>query len=232
MKPGFRISFMKRFLFIPLMVLMSFMKPDKKALRYIALGDSYTICTGTTSTAEQWPNILADHLTKAGIPVEAVSNPSRNGFSTQNLIDHELPLLKTGNYDFATLLIGVNDWVRAVDAKTYHKNLIYIIDEVQKALPDKSKLILITIPDFGVTPQGALYGGGRDISKGIAEFNDIMKAEAKKRGLTCVDIFRLSKGMFNHKELVAADELHPSAKEYALWEALIFPEVKKLVSGK
>ncbi len=222
---------MNRLLFIPLILLMSFMKPDKKALRYIALGDSYTLCTGTNTTAEQWPEILAGHLRNAGVPVERVSNPSRNGFSTQNVIDNELPLLKNGNYDFATLLIGVNDWVRDVDAKTYQKNLSHIIDEVQKALPDKSKLILITIPDFGVTPQGALYSGGRDISKGITEFNDLIKSEAKKRGLVCVDIFPLSKGMLNHKDLVAADGLHPSAKEYALWEALIFPEAKKLLAG-
>lgn len=208
------------------------MKTDQKALRYIALGDSYTICTGTGTTGEQWPNILADHLGKAGIAVETVNNPSRNGFSTQNLIDHELPLVKGGNYDFATLLIGVNDWVRDVDAKTYRQNLSYIINEVQKALSDKSKLILITIPDFGVTPQGALYSGGRDISRGIAEFNDIIKAEAKQRGLICVDIFPLSKGMLNRKELVAADGLHPSAREYALWESLIFPEAKKLLGGK
>lgn len=222
---------MNRLLFIPLILLMSFMKPDKKALRYIALGDSYTICTGTNTTAEQWPEILAGHLRNAGVPVERVSNPSRNGFSTQNVIDNELPLLKNGNYDFATLLIGVNDWVRDVDAKTYQKNLSHIIDEVQKALPDKSKLILITIPDFGVTPQGDLYSGGRDISKGITEFNDLIKSEAKKRGLVCVDIFPLSKGMLNHKDLVAEDGLHPSAKEYALWEALIFPEAKKLLAG-
>ena len=208
------------------------MKHDKKALRYIALGDSYTICTGTDSSAAQWPVILAGHLRDAGIPVETVSNPARNGFSTQDLIDKELPLLKNGNYDFASLLIGVNDWVRDVDAKTYRQNLSYIIDEVQKALSDRSKLLLITIPDFGVTPQGALYSGGRDISKGIAEFNAIIKAEAKKRGLACVDIFPLSKGMLNRRDLVAADGLHPSAKEYALWETMIFPEAKKLLSGR
>lgn len=214
------------------MAFMSFIKPDKKPLRYIALGDSYTICTGTSDAGERWPDILAGHLSKAGIPVELADNPSRNGFSTQNLIDHELPLLKTGNYDLATLLIGVNDWVREVDAKTYHKNLNYILDEIQKAIPDRSRLILITIPDFGVTPQGALYGGERDISKGITEFNDIIKAEAKNRGLSCVDIFPLSKGMLNQKELVARDGLHPSAKEYALWEALIFQEAKRLLSKK
>jgi acyl-CoA thioesterase-1 len=213
------------------MACMSFISQDKKPLRYVALGDSYTICTGTSDKAEQWPTILAEHLTQAGIPVDAAVNPSRNGFSTQNLIDHELPLLKTNTYDFATLLIGVNDWVRQVDIHTYHKNLNFIIEEVQKSLPKKSNLILITIPDFGVTPQGSLYGSGRDISKGITEFNDIIKAEAKKRGLVCIDIFTISKGMLNNKELVASDGLHPSSKEYALWETLIFPEVKKALRG-
>lgn len=223
---------MKRLTYIPLIALMSFMPTDKKPLRYIALGDSYTICTGTNNSNEQWPNILADHLSKAGIPASTVSNPSRNGYSTQNLIDHELPLLKNGNYDFATLLIGVNDWVREVDSKTYHNNLNIIIDEVQKHLPNKSHLILITIPDFGVTPQGALYGNGRDISKGINEFNSIIKAETKKRNLICIDIYSLSRDMQNHKDLIATDGLHPSAKEYALWETLIYPEVQRILSAK
>lgn len=102
-------------------------------------------------------------------------------------------MLNSTTIDFATLLIGVNDWVREIDAKTYHKNLIIIIDAIQKKLPVKTNLILVTIPDFGLTPKGALYGSGRDISKGITEFNDIIKLEAKKRGLVCVDIFPLSK---------------------------------------
>jgi len=210
---------------------MSFIKHDKKTVHYIALGDSYTICTGTTAKAEHWPSLLANHLTEAGIATELVANPARNGFSTQNLIDNELPLLSTNPVDFVTLLIGVNDWVRQVDIVTYHKNLNHIIEQVQKALPNKSRLILITIPDFGVTPQGALYGSGRDISKGIMEFNDIIKAEAKKRNLRCVDIFPLSKGMLHTKALVAGDGLHPSAEEYALWEALILHEAKKLLAN-
>jgi len=196
----------------------------------MAFGDSYTICTGTSQVSEHWPTLLTKHLTEAGIKTELTANPSRNGFSTQNLIDNELPLLANQTIDFATLLIGVNDWVRQTDINTYHKNLNYSIDEIQKKLSDPSHLILITIPDFGVTPQGALYGSGRDISKGIAEFNAIIKSEAKKRGLSCVDIFPLSKGMLTDKTLVAGDSLHPSSREYALWETLIFAEAKKLLS--
>ena len=211
--------------------MLSFIQKEKQPLKYIAFGDSYTICTGTLNTSEHWPTILAKHLTEAGIKTELVANPSRNGFSTQNLIDNELPLLKTNPIDFATLLIGVNDWVRLVDVETYHKNLNYSIDAIQKKLSNKSHLILITIPDFGKTPQGAGYGSGRDISKGISEFNDIIKLEAKKRSLVCVDIFPISQQMKNKKDLVAADGLHPSAKEYAIWETLMFSESKKLLAN-
>ena len=221
-----------KIVFLTTYLLMTFTQQNqepKKTIKYVAFGDSYTICTGTTSEAEHWPNILTKHLNDAGIAIELTYNPSKNGYSTQNMITNELPLLKATTLDFATLLIGVNDWVRQIDIQTYHKNLNYSIDEIQKKLSNKKHLVLITIPDFGVTPQGAGYGSGRDITKGISEFNDIIKSEAKKRGLVCVDIFPITQQMKGNKELVAADGLHPSAKEYAIWETLIFPEVKKLL---
>lgn len=203
---------------------------DKKVISYIALGDSYTICTGTSNTNEHWPTILAKHLTENGISTNLIINPARNGFTTQDVIDYELPVLnKMKNVDLVTLLIGVNDWVRGIDINTYHKNLTTIIESVQKKISNKKQLILITIPDFGVTPQGPLYSRDRDISKGISEFNDIIKSEAKLRGLVCMDIFPISKNMKENKDLIALDGLHPSAKEYAIWETLIFPETKTLL---
>jgi acyl-CoA thioesterase I len=198
------------------------------SVKYVALGDSYTIGTGA-DPSEAWPNLLTKHLNEAGIKTELVANPSVNGYSTQNLIDRELPVFDRSGATFVTLLIGVNDWVRDVDAATYTKNLIFILDHIQKKLPDKNNILLVTIPDFGATPQGAYYSGGRDISKGISEFNDIIKTEAQKRGLPVADIFEISKNMKNDPDLVAPDGLHPSAKEYAIWETLIFPEVKKVL---
>jgi acyl-CoA thioesterase-1 len=202
---------------------------DEGVVKYVALGDSYTIGTGA-NTNEAWPVLLTKHLNDAGIKTELVANPSKNGFSTQNLIDMELPVFDKSGATFVTLLIGVNDWVREVNATTYTKNLIFILDHVQKKLPNKNNILLITIPDFGVTPQGAYYSNDRDVSKGITEFNNIIKAEAKKRGLPLVDIFEISKQMKDNTELTAKDGLHPSAKEYAIWETLILPEVKKLLS--
>lgn len=200
----------------------------KEAVRYLPLGDSYTICTGA-SEQEAWPKKLADDLLKNGITTQLLANPARNGYSTQNLIDMELPLMKKLKPDFVTLLIGVNDWVREVPIETYKKNLRYILDELQNSLPDKKKIILITIPDFGVTPTGKFYSGGRNISEGISLFNAEIKKEGKSRNLVVIDIYDLSKKMKDDKTLVADDGLHPSAKEYGLWEELILPEAIKLL---
>lgn len=191
-------------------------------IKYIALGDSYTICEGADIN-ESWPKLLAEHLNEKGIPVELIANPSVTGYTTQQLIEQELPLLKKSKIDFVTLLIGVNDWVRGVDTAMFAQNFAYILNEIEKEISNKKQILIITIPDFGVTPTGARYSGGRDISKGITEFNTIILKEAAKRNLKTVDVFELSKGMRDDAGLVAKDGLHPSAKEYALWEKLILP---------
>lgn len=214
---------------LPVIMFLNFKNTNDGVVKYVALGDSYTIGTGA-NTNEAWPVLLTKHLNDAGIKTELVANPSKNGFSTQNLIDVELPVFDKSDATFVTLLIGVNDWVRDVNTATYTKNLIYILDHVQKKLPNKNNILLVTIPDFGVTPQGAYYSNDRNVSNGLTEFNNIIKAEAQKRGLPVVDIFEISKNMKDNTELTAPDGLHPSAKEYAIWETLIFPEAKTLLS--
>ncbi len=223
------VSFTHLFVFIFFMA-QSQAQAQKK-IRYVALGDSYTIGTGATES-EAWPVLLAKDLNKKNIHVELIANPSRNGFSTENLIERELPVFDTSDADFVTVLIGVNDWVRGVDKSTFTKNLVKILDHVQKKLEQKKNILLVTIPDFGVTPQGAIYSKGRDISKGIAEFNEVIKAEAKKRDLMCVDVYARSQKMQSDPTLVSSDGLHPSAKEYAEWEKLILPAALKVLSSK
>jgi len=193
-------------------------------LKYVALGDSYTCGTGAKPN-EAWPVLLTKHLNDSGISIQLSANPAHNGWTTQNVIDQELPIVEQVKPDFVTLLIGVNDWVQGVDSTTFHKNLNFILDKVQNQLPNKKSLVLITIPDFGVTPTGAMYSNGRDIAKGIATFNTIIETEAKQRGLRCVDIYPETQKMKNNSALIANDGLHPSALEYSNWEGIIFPTV-------
>ena len=107
---------------------------------------------------------------------------------------------------------------------------MFLADQMLGVLRDKNRLLIITIPDFGVTPTGPRYARGRNISEGIASFNKIISDESMKRGLRIVDIFELSKEMGKDSSLVAADGLHPSAKEYAEWEKIILPAVLELLT--
>ena len=155
---------------------------SEKTIRYAVVGDSYSIGEGATEK-ESWPALLARHLTKSGRPVELVSNPSRTGWTTQDAIENELPLFRAAQPDFATLMIGVNDWVQGVDEATFRTRLAHLMDEMLKVLPNEKRLLVVNIPDFSVTPDGPNYARGRDISAGLTSFNRIIAEEALKRRL-------------------------------------------------
>jgi acyl-CoA thioesterase I len=197
-------------------------KADNQKIRYVAIGDSYSIGEGATPN-ESWPAILTRHLNENGLHVDLVANPSVTGWTTQQAIDRELPVFVQSKPTFATLQIGVNDWVQGVDEKTFRKRFTLLLDQMLALLPNKKRLLIVTIPDFGVTPTGGRYARGRNISEGLTRFNEIINEEAKKRGLKVVDVFELSKKMGTDQSLVGPDGLHPSAKEYAEWEKIISP---------
>jgi lysophospholipase L1-like esterase len=202
---------------------------DAQKIRYAVVGDSYS-CGEGAKPSEAWPSLLTGHLKSQGFDIELVSNPSVTGWTTKDAIDKELPKFVNSNPNLATLLIGVNDWVQQVDEETFRTRFSYLLDSMVAVLPNKKHLLVITIPDFGVTPTGPKYSRGRNIHEGLTQFNKIVTEEAHKRGLEVVDIFPLSKQMGHDKSLVAKDGLHPSAKEYAEWEKLIFPAALKLLT--
>ena len=204
-------------------------KQNMDAIRYAAIGDSYTIGE-SVKEQERFPNLLVRDLKTKGLLLEIVINPAVTGWTTQDLIDKELPLYLSSNPEFSTLCIGVNDWVQEISPEDYRSNLQFILDQMLSALPSKDRLLIVNIPDFGITPEGPKYSKGRDISAGLAHFNDIIDDEAKIRGLKVVDVFDVSKEMEKDPTLVAEDGLHPSAKEYELWEKLIFPAALELLS--
>jgi len=201
---------------------------ERERIRYAVIGDSYSCGEGATPK-ESWPELLTQHLNAQGLHVDLVSNPSVTGWTTKDAIDRELPKFINSNPSFATLLIGVNDWVQGVDDATFRKRFSYLLDQMLAVLPNKEHLLVVTIPDFGVTPTGPKYSRHRDISAGLTRFNQIVIEEAKTRGLRVVDIFSLSKKMGEDRSLVAKDGLHPSAKEYAEWEKIIFPAAMELL---
>ena len=217
--------------FLGFTICMPEIEAEPEQIRYVAIGDSYSIGEGA-STDESWPAVLARHLNEHELKVKLVANPSVTGWTTQQAIDRELPIFVKAKPNFSTLLIGVNDWVRGVDEKMFRQRFAFLIDQMVTTLHDKKRLLVITIPDFGVTPAGPRYSGGRNISEGIAAFNRIIQEEAKSRDVRVVDIFEVSKKMGSDSSLVAADGLHPSAKTYAEWEKVIFPAALDLLTNR
>ena len=197
----------------------------QKIVRYLPLGDSYTIGENV-SEEERFPNQLKQALGPK-IDLQILANPAVTGWTTQDLIDKQLPIFAELKPDFVSLLIGVNDWVQQVPAEKFESNLAFIINTLLLQLKDKKKLVVIDIPDFSASPEGAKYGHGRNITEGIRDFDAIIERACKRHKLTLVSIFKESQEMRNDSTLIAGDGLHPSGKEYKVWVEKIAPKVLK-----
>jgi lysophospholipase L1-like esterase len=197
-------------------------------LRYVALGDSYTIGTATRSAGERWPDQLVARL--GGDALELVANLGVNGFTSRDVIEAELPRLDELRPGFATLQIGVNDVVQGVEAATYGRNVVTILDDLLRRLAP-NRIVTVATPDYTVTPEGAAYGDPATQAAGIRRNNGILGDRARERGIAFVDIHDLSLRAADDRSLIADDGLHPSGAQYTLWVGRIAPAVEALIAG-
>lgn len=193
--------------------------PPKTDARYLALGDSYTIGESVPAS-ERFPVQLAQKL---GIPEPQII--AKTGWTTDELdaaIDAANP---QGPFDLVTLLIGVNNQYRGRSADEYRTQFVGLLNRaISFAGGDAKKVIVVSIPDWGVTP----FAEGRDrakIAREIDQFNAINREEAARAGAKWVDITPISRG--SDPALVAGDGLHPSGKQYGEWVKAIAPLVSR-----
>jgi acyl-CoA thioesterase I len=194
-------------------------------MRYVALGDSYTIGTAVPAS-ERWPNQLADRLEG----VKLVGEPAVDGYTSADLIVEELPQLERLRPELATLLIGVNDVVRGVPDLEYAENVAVILDDLLCRLsPDR--IVCVATPDYTRTPRGADFGDPALQSDGIVRFNAILREASEQRAIAFVpEIFEISQQVSDdHPSLVADDGLHPSGEQYRRWVDVIAPVVESLL---
>jgi lysophospholipase L1-like esterase len=197
-------------------------------LRYVALGDSYTIGTATRSPAERWPDQLVARLRSSTPAFELVANLGVNGFTTRDAIEVELPELPALEPGFVTVLVGVNDVVQGVPEATYRENVTIIFDELLSRL-SPSRLLVVTTPDYTVTPRGRDFGDPTQQAAQIRRFNTTIAELASRREIGVVDIHDLSLEAATDRSLVADDGLHPSGAQYARWVDRIAPVVEALI---
>lgn len=193
-------------------------------MRYVALGDSYTIGTSVTAD-ESWPSQLVARLPE----LELVANLGVNGYTSTDLITHELPQLERLQPELVSVLIGVNDVVRGIPDLAYAGNVAVILEELLSRLPP-SRIVCVATPDYTRTPHGADYGDPIQQSDAIVRINAILREASEQRHISFVpEIFEVSEHASEDEELVAADGLHPSAAQYARWVDAIEPVVRDLL---
>jgi lysophospholipase L1-like esterase len=202
-------------------------EPVPAVIRYVALGDSFTI--GTSVNAEdRFPDRLVTALGVGPPSLELIANLGVNGYTSADLIRDELPALARLEPGLVTVLIGVNDVVQGVPVATYEANVVTILDGLLAHLP-ATRIVAVAIPDYTVTPAGSDYGDPREQHDGIVAFNAAMQRLTSERGIAFVDIFDISSRAADDRGLVAEDGLHPSGAQYALWVERLAPVVEGLL---
>jgi lysophospholipase L1-like esterase len=206
--------------------------PDATPVRFVALGDSYTI--GTAVDPElSWPSQLVAALavpSGSGSRLALIENLGVNGYTSGELIRDQLPELDRLQPEFVSLLVGVNDVVRGTPVTVYAANLQRIFAELLARLP-QDRIVTVAIPDYTVTPRGADSGDAGQQSREIAAFNAVMAEQSENLGIRYVDIVDLSLRAAVDRSLVAADGLHPSGTQYRLWVERIAPVVTELLAS-
>jgi len=192
-------------------------------VRYVALGDSFTIGT-SVAPAERWPDQLVGRVPA----LDLLANLAVNGFTSGDVIQVELPQVPALRPEIVTLLIGVNDVVQGVPETTYRRNVAAILDTLVRDV-GAGRVLVVTTPDYTVTPAGADYGDPATQSAAIRRNNAINAELAAARGVAVVDIYDLSLRAAADRSLVASDGLHPSGAQYALWVERIAPAVSDLL---
>jgi lysophospholipase L1-like esterase len=194
-------------------------------IKYLALGDSYTIGTGASSPAHAWPSLIAARLAEqTGGQVE-LTNPAINGFTTQDLIEDELPQVRRLKPDLVTILIGVNDLVRGRFPAEYRASLVKIYDEVGKEKAADGRAFGVSVPNWSVVPAAREYGDPEQIRDLTDTFNDIAGEEATARGFGWIDITAASIAGLGTPGWISADGLHPGDAQYAAWAEVIWHSI-------
>jgi lysophospholipase L1-like esterase len=185
------------------------------SLRYLALGDSYTIGEGV-APEERWPHRLAARLRAEGVPLRDPIIVAVTGWTTDELaagIDAaEAEGRVDGRYDLVSLLIGVNNQYRGRDVEEYREEFRALLGRaVAFARGDAARALVLSIPDWGVTP----FAEGRDrteIAREIDVFNRVGREEAAAAGARYVDVTPLSR---RQGAQVVDDGLHPDDEAHA-----------------
>ena len=198
-----------------------------KPVTYLALGDSYTIGEGVL-LIESFPYQLCQLLRSKGHPVHAPEIVAKTGWTTDELLQAMEHYQFLEQYSLVTVLTGVNNQYRGRMVEEYKIQFEHLLkNAIHLAGHKRDHVIVISIPDYGVTPFAQTLNKEK-IAKEIDLFNSVnraVSAQYKVQYVNVTEISRISAG----EDMLAADKLHPSGKQYKLWAEIISDALKSLL---
>ena len=220
-----RKSMKRTLLLTPLVALLGTCDCGPRNFRYLALGDSYTIGEGV-SRDQCWPILLSALLEQQHI-VQSPTIIAETGWTTGELLEAIQNEKPKGPFDLVTLLIGVNNQYRGQSIDIYRQEFRKLLTlAVELAGSDPLRVLVLSIPDWGVTPFAEDRNRER-IAEEIDEFNRVNHEESVALGVRYLNITPLSRAASEDNTMLAADGLHPSPKLYRKWAHLAFHQIGK-----
>jgi lysophospholipase L1-like esterase len=224
-------SFAGVFLLLIFMTAMKHSSETDRSYSYLALGDSYTIGE-MVPVAENFPNQLRYILSSRNIRFNQPKIVAETGWTTDELHAAIRQAKLRKKYDFVTLLIGVNNQYRGLDISNYSIEFEVLLQQAIAFAGNRSNHVtVLSIPDWGATP----FASGRNrqqISNEIDHFNSANREISNRYRVNYVDITPGTRESFSDRTLVAADGLHPSPKEYAIWAGKLAAIIEEVIREK
>ena len=193
-------------------------------VKYLALGDSYTIGQGVEEN-ERWPNQLSAQLESNGIDVQKTQIIAQTGWKTSDLLNG-IADSTLNDYDLISLLIGVNNqfWSQPFDVfQTEFDSLVNLAIEAV----GKERIFIVSIPDYGVTPFGS--SNSENIANDIDMYNGYISERCAEEGFPFINVTEISRHLGDSDGALAGDNLHPSGYQYSLWVNEMLPSVLDLI---
>ncbi len=195
-------------------------------VRFLALGDSYTIGE-SVPTMHRWPLQLRDSLAARGFENDTVNIIATTGWRTDNLLGAiSNRHLGDQNYNFVSLLIGVNNQYQGRPFAQFQLEFPALLDSaIRYAGGNKTHVFVVSIPDYAYTPYGQQSGQAAQISTQIDQYNAFAKHVADSLQIPFFDITPTSRQGLQSTGYVAGDGLHPSGAQYTEWVKLIMAQI-------
>ncbi|MGF1555298.1 SGNH/GDSL hydrolase family protein [Paucihalobacter sp.] len=194
-----------------------------KDFKILSLGDSYTIGQSVCETC-RFPEQLKDSLipkfnSEDRFEVQVIAT---TGWTTTNLLSALAAQPPSNDYSLVTLLIGVNNQFQGKPFELYETEFITLVNKaISYAQYEKSRVIVISIPDYGFTPFG--QNNQPTITAQLNQYNQYAQNFCEANDITYVYITDITQQGLENPALVASDNLHPSELAYSKFVERILP---------